>query len=478
MKLQSGKYQESYISKALVRIYTQPSNTKVTLISSKTNGVVQSNSVQIINQIDDSEHIYYGKMNANYFVMSTGQALGIRCGVNEWSVPRQGAFCFYALKYDGNSYVGMDNDFWYTKDDIQFACSPALILMHNGKEIGLESPACRGSKATPNTQSLIIRANNTVSFAIVCGKVTPQQCLVWAKSIEGIQDLCFMDSGGSSCLQVGNNTYFATSEKRKISNAVAFYKEKYEGSDSKLIDRDYRGTTKNYSSRNGTKIDRVVVHHMAGSLTNAQFLSIIKNRQSSATYTVDKYGKIGYFIDEKYRPWTTSTYKIDNRAITIEVANDSGNPNWHVSDLNVQKTIDLIVDICKRNGITKFFFEENRDTSILQAHKWWASTACPGPYLYGLFPYIAEQVQNKLNGSEESKYLYCVQVGAFKKYTNAVSYKEKLAKDGYTGFVVKVGDFYKVQVGAFAHSINASKLLDELKQKDYVGFVTKKEVLK
>ena len=487
IKLEPGKRLNTTYNGQKIIIFSQPLSSKVTLISAKTNGVIHGNDRQLINQIDDSDHIYYGKMNANYFIMKNGTALGVRCGVNEWNVPRQNAFYYYALYHNGKSEIGMDNQFWYKEGEIQFACSPAVILMHNGKEVWLESPACRGSKSTANTQSMILRTKDLVAFAIVCGKITPVQCLTWAKSIDGIQDVCLMDSGGSTCMQIGNETIFSTSEKRPISNAVAFYVDKNDakenqnggnnmGKVSSLVDKDYRDKTKNYSSRNGTKIDRVVVHHMAGSLTNDQFLSIIKNRKSSATYTIDKNGKVGYFVDEQFRPWTTSAYKIDNRAITIEVANDGGNPNWHVSDANVQKLIELLVDICKQNDIKKFFFKEDKDTSILQAHKWWAATACPGPYLYGLFPYIAEQVQKGLNGSTPSKKLYCVQVGAFSKYTNAVNYKKQLADIGYDGFVVKLGNFYKVQVGAFANSMNASKLLEELKNKGFPGFVTTKEV--
>ena len=211
-----------------ILVYGQATDDKVTLISAKTNGKVNGNDVQLIGEIDDSEHIYDAKLNANYFIMSNGVALGVRCGVNEWSVPRQNAFYYYALMKDGQSQVGMDRDFWYTNEQVQFACSPAIITLYHGSQVFYESPASSGTKTYANTQSMLIRTNKLFAFAIVVGKLTVAQCTEWAKGIEGIQDLCFMDSGGSACMQVGYNVYYSTNEHRKISNALAFYRNKTE----------------------------------------------------------------------------------------------------------------------------------------------------------------------------------------------------------------------------------------------------------
>lgn len=164
---------------------------------------------------------------------------------------------------------------------------------------------------------------------------------------------------------------------------------------SSVATLDLRDQAKNYSSRKGTKIDRIVVHHMAGKLTWQQCLAAFKSRNGSATYIIDKDGVCAYVVDEQYRPWTTSTAVIDNRAITIEVANDETGGDWHVSDRNYAILLDLLTDICKRYGLT-LTYTGNKATSVLQAHRWWSSTLCPGPYLYGKFPEIATEVQRRL----------------------------------------------------------------------------------
>lgn len=208
-------------------IYGMPDGDKPTLISAKTNNAVHGNDVQLIGDIDDSNHIYDAKMNANFFVMEDGTALGVRCGMDEWSIPQQNAFYFYSLDNDGNTEIGMDYDFpYFDRSDIAFACSPGLILMHNGQDCEYVSPEVTWKRNQSNTQSLLIRTADRFAFAIVKGNLTPDQIRAWAKSITGIRDLCFMDSGGSSCLQIGWSVNYATSEKRKISNALAFYRDK------------------------------------------------------------------------------------------------------------------------------------------------------------------------------------------------------------------------------------------------------------
>lgn len=154
----------------------------------------------------------------------------------------------------------------------------------------------------------------------------------------------------------------------------------------------------NYSSRDGAKIDRIVIHHMAGNLSveTCGNLFLNKNRQVSATYGVGTDGRIAQYVDEKYRPWTTASYECDRRAVTIEVANDRIGGDWHVSDKALKATINLCVDVCRRNGIKKLNYTGNKNGN-LHMHCWYSATACPGPYLKSKFGYIADEVNKLLN---------------------------------------------------------------------------------
>ena len=154
----------------------------------------------------------------------------------------------------------------------------------------------------------------------------------------------------------------------------------------------------NYNDRQGNGVSRIIIHHMAGNLSLDTLGRIMESRQSSATYGIDVNGNIGRYVDEAYRPWTSSSWEADKCAVTIEVANNSGAPDWTVSDASMNALIELCADICKRNGIAKLNYTGDKSGN-LHMHKWYAATACPGPYLGSKFPYIASEVNKRLNGS-------------------------------------------------------------------------------
>ena len=154
----------------------------------------------------------------------------------------------------------------------------------------------------------------------------------------------------------------------------------------------------NYNDRQGNGVSRIIIHHMAGNLSLETLGRVMESRESSATYGIDVNGNIGRYVDEAYRPWTSSSWEADKCAVTIEVANNSGAPDWTVSDASMNALIELCADICKRNGIAKLNYTGDKSGN-LHMHKWYAATACPGPYLGSKFPYIASEVNKRLNGS-------------------------------------------------------------------------------
>lgn len=162
--------------------------------------------------------------------------------------------------------------------------------------------------------------------------------------------------------------------------------------------------TQNYNDRGGKKIDRITVHHMAGNLTIDGCKNALNSREGSVNYAIQSDGQIGLLLEEKNRAWTSSSPENDYRAVTIEVANapGAGEPDWKVTDAALQSTIKLCADICKRNGIKKLTFTGQLAGSNLTMHKWFYATGCPGKYLGGKFPYIVQEVNKILNGSNSS----------------------------------------------------------------------------
>lgn len=219
---------------------------------------------------------------------------------------------------------------------------------------------------------------------------------------------------------------------------------------SKLATWHWNGKTNNYNVREH-KIDKITIHHQAGNLTPEQAAQATQSRGGSWNYCITSDGKIGVMIDEQYRAWTSSNRDNDMRAVTIEVANDQIGGNWHVSDKALKSLINLCVDICKRNGIKQLNFTGNANGNLTM-HKWFAATACPGPYLSNKFPYIASEVNKRLHTTSVA-----TASKTFKPYTIKVTCKDGLNVRIAAGVSNKVVDECKYN---YVYTIVSEKKVD------------------
>lgn len=249
-------------------------------------------------------------------------------------------------------------------------------------------------------------------------------------------------------------------------------------SNSPLV--NYTKISPNSTNPRRDKIKKITIHHMAGNLTVETCGNVFASpsRQASSNYGIGSDGRVGMYVEEKNRAWTSSSAANDNQAVTIEVANDQIGGDWHVSDTALNKLIELCVDICKRNGIEKLIYTGDASGNLTR-HNMFANTNCPGAYLQSKFPYIAEEVNKRLGATSpnqtsntDSKVLYRVQTGAFSNKANAVALENKLKTQGFDTYIVQVGNLYKVQVGAFGVKANADAMLAKLKGAGYDAFIT------
>lgn len=246
-------------------------------------------------------------------------------------------------------------------------------------------------------------------------------------------------------------------------------------SNSPLV--NYTKISPNSSNPRKDTIKKITIHHMAGNLTVETCGNVFAptSRQASANYGIGTDGRVGMYVEENNRAWTSSSAANDNQAVTIEVADDQIGGDWHVSDKALSKLIDLCVDICQRNGIEKLNYTGDA-TGNLTRHNMFASTSCPGPYLQSKFPYIAEEVNKRLNAdaapSAGAGVLYYVQTGAFSNKANADTQLAKVKAAGFEAIMKKTGDLYRVQVGAYSQRANADAMATKLKAAGFDTFVT------
>lgn len=172
----------------------------------------------------------------------------------------------------------------------------------------------------------------------------------------------------------------------------------------------YTRITNNKTTMSNKVLERVSIHCFVGQVTAKRGVDYFAttDRQCSSTYVVGYDGSIGCSVDEKDRSWCTSSSDNDKRAITIEVASETVDP-YAVTDAAYNALIDLLVDICQRNGKTKMIwipdkaralaYQPASNELLMTVHRWFAAKACPGEYLYSRHGQIAAAVNDRLNGA-------------------------------------------------------------------------------
>ena len=258
-------------------------------------------------------------------------------------------------------------------------------------------------------------------------------------------------------------------------------------SNSALV--NYTKISPNRTSPRKNKIDTITIHCVVGQCSVETLGAIFapSSRQASSNYGVGYDGRFGMYCEEKDRSWCSSSAANDNRAITIEVASDTTEP-YAVNDKAYAALLDLVTDICRRNGIKKLVWSTKKSERVnhlngcnLTVHRDYANKSCPGNYLYERQCAIAAEVNKRLGASAAepetpssgSGTLYKVQTGAFKQKSNAQALEKKLKAAGFDTYVVNTSGYYKVQVGAFSKKANAEAMLAKLKAAGYSdAFIT------
>ena len=179
-------------------------------------------------------------------------------------------------------------------------------------------------------------------------------------------------------------------------------------SNSSLI--SYTKLSPNHSGKRTKKIDTITIHCMAGQLSveSCGALFAKSSRQASSNYGIGPDGRIALYVDEGNRSWCTSSNANDQRAVPIEVASDATHP-YAVKDKAYDALLDLVTDICKRNGIKKLIWSTSKNDRVnhlngcnMTAHRDYAAKACPGDYLYNREGEIAAEVNRRLRATGSS----------------------------------------------------------------------------
>ena len=157
-------------------------------------------------------------------------------------------------------------------------------------------------------------------------------------------------------------------------------------------------------------IDTITIHCVVGQCSVETIGNVFapSSRQASSNYGIGPDGRIGMYCEEKDRSWCSSNATNDHRAITIEVASDTAEP-YAVTDKAYAALLDLVTDICKRNGIKKLVWSTSKTDRVnhrngcnMTVHRDFANKSCPGTYLYERHAQIAAEVNKRLDATDSN----------------------------------------------------------------------------
>ena len=177
-------------------------------------------------------------------------------------------------------------------------------------------------------------------------------------------------------------------------------------SNSSLV--NYTKISQHKNSPRNHAIDTITIHCYVGQASVESAGSWFSNPSAkcSCNYMIGTDGRIALIVDEKDRSWCSSSSSNDNRAVTIECASDSKEP-YAVNAKVYASLINLVADICKRNGIKALKWKADKsligqvDKQNMTVHRWFANKSCPGNYLYNLHGQIAAEVNKKLGAASD-----------------------------------------------------------------------------
>lgn len=308
------------------------------------------------------------------------------------------------------------------------------------------------------------------------GDLDMQLNFLWKELSDGYRGVINVLMNATSVIEASNTVLLqferpadqSTSVQLKRAEYGQAYYDKYanknqEGgsvvmSNSSLV--SYTKISPNKSSPRNHSIDRISIHCVVGQCSVETLGNIFAptSRQASSNYGIGLDGKIGMYVEEKDRSWCTSSSSNDNRAVTIEVASDTYDP-YKVTDAAYASLLDLVTDICKRNGKTKIIWFGDKEKTlsytpkpnemVMTVHRWFANKSCPGDYLYNKHPEIAAEVNRRLScgnaGIEEEDEDMTLET--FKKLMN--EYRAEL-RDNDCGSWSKEAREWAIATGLFA----------------------------
>ena len=214
---------------------------------------------------------------------------------------------------------------------------------------------------------------------------------------------------------------------------------------------------KNYTpGRQSCKIQHIVLHHNAGTLSIDDIWNTWQTREASAHYQVELGGRIGQLVNDFDTAWHAGNEYENAISIGIEHANNILGPVWSISDATLDNGAHLVAALCESYGLGAPVYGRN-----VWFHSDFYGTACPGA--------IARSQKNAY--FDRATYWYRAMMGETVPATEASWPGFPLNSNEYFGDIMGPNDSHG---GYYAWEKPYIKLIQEfLVDKGYAGKVNK-----
>ena len=222
---------------AAVHVVRPPEDYQVLMLSPSKEP--RETALSYINRIGIEGYDIFATVNCNYFQMKHdqadpyGQHYGVEYSdVNDFAPKQKQWLCFYET-VSGEDNFCWSSDFWLTRAQCRWACSPYSVVIHQGQRINWRSGAAGNKEDTPNTQTMAFKVEGVWCFAVAESKVLPSQMAGLASEYKA-SEAFLLDSGGSSQLiyngdSPGQDIYYGQKivySGRQIPNVLALVRKK------------------------------------------------------------------------------------------------------------------------------------------------------------------------------------------------------------------------------------------------------------
>lgn len=203
------------------------------------------------------------------------------------------------------------------------------------------------------------------------------------------------------------------------------------------------------SDREGTKIDTIFIHVMAGSYTGSMRWAQDPNNEISFHYGVARDGRIGQGVAERWGSWHSGVKQENLRSISLEHEDlrNWQSPGWW-TETQLRASAKLTAHLCKKYGIPA-------DGNHIRGHYEVAPDGrkCPGPHwpwdrYMALVRQYAGVTPPKPSPAPPSSQLYRAQSLATKDRARAERQVKTAKRKGFSAAITYEDGLYKV--GHFA----------------------------